>query len=273
VVILTRRRPVPAAFPRHVYWDGKSGGAWTEELNGADAVVNVTGESIAARPWTAQRKRTLASSRVEPTAALVAAIELATTRPPLLINASGVAYYGDTGDQEVAEEAPPGLDFLARLVVEWEATARRAQGLGTRVVLMRQGIVLSSDGGVLPLLSLPFRLFLGGIIGSGNQWIPWVHLDDVIGLYRFAINHADATGPINVTAPEAATNRELSAALARTLGRPSWVPVPAAGMRLLLREMADVVLTGQRVVPAAAQRLGYTFREPTLSHALMRELG
>jgi uncharacterized protein (TIGR01777 family) len=200
-------------------------------------------------------------------------MERARHRPTLLINASGVNYYGDTGDQLVTEQHPPGNDFLARLVVEWESAARRAEQLGARVVLMRQGIILAPGGGVLPILALPFRFFLGGIIGSGDQWISWVHIDDVIGLYRFAIEHAEAAGPINVTAPEAATNSELSAAVGRTLGRPAWVPVPAVGLRFLLGEQADMVITGQRVLPAAAQQLGYVFREPTLSHALGRALG
>jgi len=272
VVILSRGTPSPA-YPRHMPWDGKSLGAWADEVASADAVVNLAGASIAARAWTAQRKRTLYSSRMEPTSALVRAIERADPRPPLLISASAVGYYGDTGDETVAENHPPGTDFLAGLVVEWEAAAQNAAELGTRVVLIRQGIVLGPGGGALPALALPFRLFMGGTIGSGKQWVSWVHIDDVVGLYRFAIDRPDVVGPINATAPVPVTNRELAAALGRALGRPSWLPVPAAPVRVVLGGLGDAILTGQRVIPAAAQRLGYAFREPELGRALRRALG
>ena len=276
VVVLARGTSSPATAPsalRRVQWDGQSLGDWIAEFEGADAIINLAGVSIAARPWSAARKRLLRSSRIEPTSALVGAIRRTARRPPLLINASAVGFYGDTMDETVGEGHAPGTDFLARLVVDWEAAARGAIELGTRVVLMRQGIILGPGGGALPLLALPFRLFVGGTIGSGKQWVSWIHINDVVGLYRFAIDRPDVAGPVNVTAPTPVTNRELAAAIARALGRPSWISVTAVVLRLALGGLGDAILTGQRVIPMAAQRLGYAFREPELGRALRRALG
>jgi uncharacterized protein (TIGR01777 family) len=256
-----------------VVWDGRSIGEWAAELEDADAVINLSGQSIMSGRWNEERKRALLTSRTEPTAAIVGALKRARRRPRVLVNASAVGYYGDRGDEPVTESDPPGGDFLARLVVEWEQVAERASELGVRVCLMRIGIVLGPGGGALAQLALPFRFFLGGYIGSGKQWISWVHVDDVVGLFRFAIEREDASGPINVTAPEPATNRELAHALGSAMGRPSWLPVPSFALRVALGELADQILVGQRALPAAALRLGYAFRHPSLDLALRGALG
>jgi uncharacterized protein len=270
VVVLSRTlgRGGEAHGPRRVVWDGRSVGAWAAELEDADAVINLSGESVMDGRWSEERKRALVASRVEPTTAIVGAIKRAQNRPGVLVNASAVGYYGDKGDQPVTESDPPGNDFLARLVVEWEQAAMQAVVLGVRVCTMRIGIVLGPGGGALAQLALPFRFFLGGYVGSGKQWISWVHIDDVVGLFRFAVERADATGAINVTAPEPATNRQLAQTLGSVLGRPSWVPAPAFALRIVLGELAESLLVGQRVLPAAAQQLGYRFQHPALESAL-----
>lgn len=273
-VVLSRSRRSPAGAPgsRSIAWDGRTLGDWADEIDGADAIVNFAGESIAQGRWNAERKRSLRASRVEPTAVLVQAIERARRRPAVLANASAVGYYGDRGDETVTERDPPGSDFLARLVIDWEAAAQRAADLGVRVVLLRQGVVLGSGGGALPRITLPFRLFVGGPIGSGMQWVSWVHIEDVVGLFRLAIDCPDANGPMNVTAPEPVRYRDFAAAVGRALGRPSWLPVPPLGLRAALGELAEALLAGQRACPAVAQRLGYTFREADLDRALHRAL-
>lgn len=277
VVVLSRSsRPARRApEARYVLWDGRTLGEWAGELDGAGAVVNFAGESIARWWWSAQRKQVLRASRIEPTAVLVAAMERATRRPAVLANASAVGYYGDRGDDPLTEEAPSGTDFLARLAADWEEAASRAADLGVRVVRLRIGLVLGPGGGALPALTLPFRLFLGGPLGSGAQWVSWVHLDDVVGLFCLAIERADIAGPMNVTAPEPVPYRELAATIGRGLGRPSWLPVPGLALRVLLGELGGVLLTGQRALPAVAQRHGYPFRqaalEPALRQALVRD--
>ena len=226
VVVLSRSRPTLSVKPgpRFVTWDGQTLAEWASEVDGADAIVNFSGESIAGARWTAKRKRLLRSSRIEPTAVLVDAIAAATDRPGVLVNASAVGYYGDRGEETVMEDTAPGTDFLARLVVDWEAAALRAVDLGTRTVVLRMGVVIGPGGGALDRLVMPFRWFVGGPIGFGNRWLPWIHIDDVVGLFRFALEREDVSGPINAVAPEPATYRDLAVAIGRALGRPSWCP-------------------------------------------------
>jgi uncharacterized protein len=272
VVVLSRSaRPRGAAQPRYVAWNGRALDDWTAEIDGADAVVNFAGASVASGRWTSARKHRLRASRIEPTAALVAAMRAATRRPATFINMSAVGFYGDCGQRFVTEEAPSGEGFLAQLVVDWEATARPAIDLGVRTVFPRTGVVLGSQG-ALPLMALPFRLWVGGPIGSGKQWVPWVHTDDVVGLLRFALDHPEVEGPMNVAAPQPARNRELAAAIGHALGRPSWLPVPSLALQLVLGELSSAILTGQRVVPSVAQRLGYEFRQPSLLPAVRAAL-
>lgn len=282
VVVLSRRAlddeergahasPRLAAATRR--WDGRTLGPWADEIDGAHAVINLAGESIAEKRWTPGRKRVLLASRIEPTRALVAAIEHAARRPAVLVNMSAVGYYGHRGGELLTEEEPPGTDFLAALVVDWEEAARQAEGLGVRVVLARTGVVLGKGGGALPRLALPFRLFVGGPIGSGREWFPWVHLDDVIGLLRFVLERPEASGPINLVAPEPVTMADFAEAVGRVLRRPSWLPVAWFALRLVLGEIADALMVSQRVVPARAQQLGFEFRQPALLGALQSAVG
>jgi hypothetical protein len=230
-------------------------------------VVNLAGEPIAGKRWTRAQKTRLRSSRIDTTRTIVQAIADAQRKPRLLLNASAVGYYGPRGDEEVSETEPPGNDFLAGLCREWEAEALRAEPHGVAVVRLRTGIVLGKGGGALAKMIPPFKLFVGGPLGSGRQWMPWIHLDDEVGLIEHLLAPG-AGGTVNATAPEPARMKEFCAALGNALGRPSWAPVPGFVLRAAFGEMADVLLTGQRAVPAEAQRRGYRFRFPTLPEAL-----
>ena len=266
-VTIVSREPgrVPA---RAIGWDGLR-----TAIPETDAIVNLAGESIASGRWTAARKAASRSSRVEATRALVDAAATASPRPKVLVNASGVGYYGAHGDEPLDETAAAGTDFLARLCVEWEAEARRAEALGVRVVVVRLGVVLAPDGGALSAMLLPFRAGLGGPIGGGRQWISWVHRDDVVGLLREAVGNTEYAGPVNATSPNPVTNRDFARALGRALHRPTVLPVPGIGLRLLMGEMATMLLTGQRVLPKVAERLGYAWQQPELPEALERCVG
>jgi len=251
---------VPA---RAVGWD-----ALRAIMPETDAIVNLAGDSIAGARWTRARKAEIRGSRVEGTRALVDALGAAEPRPKLLVSASAVGYYGDRGDEPLDETASPGTDFLARVCVEWEAEARRAEAFGARVVLLRLGIVLAPDGGALSAMLLPFRAGLGGPLGGGGQWMSWVHRDDVVGLIGEALANDVYVGPVNATAPNPVTNKEFTRALARALHRPAVLPVPGFGLHLLLGEMAAMLLTGQRALPRVAERHGYVWRQPELPAAL-----
>jgi uncharacterized protein (TIGR01777 family) len=233
-----------------------------------EAVVNLAGEPIAGGRWTSERKAAIRDSRVQGTRRLVEALDAAARRPRVLVNASAIGWYGDRGDEPLDERAGPGEGFLAEVCRDWEAEALRAEPLGVRVVRLRIGIVLAPDGGALARMLPPFRAFVGGRLGSGRQWMSWVHRDDVVGLLRAAIASEEYRGPVNATAPRPVTNREFTETLARVLGRPAIVSVPALGLRLALGEMAEMLLAGQRVFPAAAERAGYRFRFTDLATAL-----
>jgi uncharacterized protein (TIGR01777 family) len=265
----------PARLPRAwrgrvqaIQWDGLSVGEWARGLEGADAVINLAGENIAARRWSAARKQRLLNSRVLATRAIVDACARCAKVPRMLLNASAVGFYGDAGDAAVDEFSPTGEDFLASVCKAWEAEAKPAEALGARVVLLRLGVVLGSGGGALKKMALPFKLFAGGPLGSGAQWLSWVHLDDVVGAVIFALSKESLAGPVNVTAPAALRNRDFSAALARALGRPSWAPAPAFALRAALGEMADMLLTGQRASPRRLMEAGYRFKHESLDEAL-----
>ena len=253
---------------RLVEWQSEAGGAWADQLNGIDGIVNLAGEPIAGRRWTPAQKARIRDSRVHATTALVDAMQRLPRAPSVLINASAVGYYGPHGDEVLDESAPAGEGFLAEVCHAWELAARRAESLGVRVVRLRFGIVLADDGGALAKMQPPFQYFLGGPLGSGRQWLSWIHREDVIGLIRWALTRSQAAGAINATAPEPATMRDFADALGRAMHRPSWLPAPAFALRILLGEMSEMLLTGQRVAPAAAQRLGYTFAHPSLDGAL-----
>lgn len=241
---------------------------WQAAVRGADAVINLAGESIADGRWTPGRKEALRRSRVATTSSLVDACTAVDERPRVFISASAVGYYGATGDEPLDESAPAGDDFLAQLCVAWESEARRAEGLGMRLVIPRIGVVLGEGGGALERMVLPFRMFVGGPMGSGKQWLSWVHRQDVISILIEALTNEKMSGPVNAVAPDPRTMSDFSKALGAALRRPSWIPVPAFALRLGLGEMAEMLLTGQRVVPAAAEAAGYRFHYRSLGDAL-----
>lgn len=254
---------------RAVTWHPDGGtGPWAQEIDGADAVINLAGESITGRRWRAAHKQRILDSRVRATRSLASAIRAAARPPQVFVSGSAVGYYGPRGDELVAEETPPGDDFLARVCVQWEAEARAANS-HTRVVCVRTGIVLERDGGALPQMLPPFRFGAGGPVGSGRQYWPWIHRQDWIELVRFAIHTPAAAGPLNGTAPNPVTNAEFARTLGRVLRRPAVVPAPGVALKLLLGEMAGpLLLSGQRAVPARAQALGLAFRFTHLEEAL-----
>lgn len=269
VVVLTRRAVKEGAlFPPPVTirrWSPREP-LRPSLLAGADAVVNLAGASIARR-WTQAAKREILSSRTETTAALVKAMQASSSPPRVLVNASAVGYYGPRGDEFVTETDPPGEDFLARVCREWEAAATAAEAAGVRVVRLRIGLVLGR-GGALARMSLPFRFFVGGPIGSGKQWMPWIHIDDLTGLIRFALEEDSLRGAVNGTAPNPVRNRDFARTLGRVLRRPALLPAPAFALRLVFGEMAEMLLTGQRAIPKAALAAGFRFRFTELEPAL-----
>jgi uncharacterized protein (TIGR01777 family) len=279
VLVLTRREPAEArGLPegvRAARWDPRRPDAgWASELRGAGAVINLAGVNVGGL-WTPGRRRAILDSRLSATGALVEAMAAlpAGERPAALINASGVDYYGERGDEALDEGSPPGDSaLLARVCGSWEAAARRAEPLGVRVVLMRTGLVLSPDSLSLRLMALPFRLFAGGPHGSGRQWVSWIHLADVVGLYLLAAREGTVVGPMNVVAPEPVRNAELAAEIGRALHRPSWLRAPALLLRLVLRRQAEVLLVGHRVEPKVALAHGYQYRYPSLAKALANSL-
>ena len=263
----------PAAAGFDVPWNpatGDLGGAAV----GADAVVNLAGGSIAGGRWTQVRKKVLRASRVETTRTLVGALAKMAARPRVLLSASATGYYGNRGDEILTEDSGPGNDFLASISKEWEFEARKAEALGIRVVLLRFGVILAKHGGALPQMMLPFRLFAGGRIGSGRQWMPWVTLQDAVGVVRFALENEAVNGPLNVVAPQAVQNAEFTRTLAKVMHRPAIFPAPAFALRLLLGEMADaLLLASQRAVPGVLEKLGFRFQHPNLEPALSAVLG
>ena len=244
---------------------GELGGAAV----GADAVVNLAGASIADGRWTAARKQLLLASRVDTTRALVRALSQMAARPRVFFSASGIGYYGSCGDQVLTEDSPQGRDFLSHLGQEWEAEAAKTEALGIRVVRGRFGVILAKHGGALPRMIRPFLWGLGGRIGSGEQWMSWVTLPDVVAVLRFALENGTVRGPVTVVSPQPVRNAGFTNVLAKTLHRPALFPAPAFALRLLLGEMADeLLLSSQRVLPAQLEKLGYRFLYPELATAL-----
>jgi uncharacterized protein (TIGR01777 family) len=244
------------------------GGPWASAIDGADALINLSGESLSGQRWTPQRKTQIRDSRIIPTRSLVAALASVAAPPPVFISGSAIGYYGASGADVKTEDAAPGDDFLAHICIEWEAEARKAERPGVRVVLLRTGVVLEQSGGALPEMLRPFRMFVGGKVGSGRQYMSWIHRIDWIEMVRWIVETPAVTGPINATAPEPVTSRQFARALGRALRRPSLVPAPGFALRLMFGEMADsLLLSGQRVLPAKARSLGFHFRYPTIEQA------
>jgi uncharacterized protein (TIGR01777 family) len=275
VVLLTRR---PAAAGERfadctvVEGDPMQAGPWMDAVADCDAVINLAGEGIFNRRWSDTFKALLRDSRVKSTEHVVQALAKNPRTPTgtakVLANASAIGYYGFHKDEELDEGSPPGDDFLAQACVEWERAARAAESAGVRVVVVRIGVVLDKSGGALAKLLTPFKLFAGGPAGSGNQWMSWIHNDDLAGLFLLALDNSRAGGPLNATAPRPVTNRDFGKALGRALSRPSFMPTPAFALRLMLGEVADIITEGQKVLPRKALELGYAFRFPELDAAL-----
>lgn len=256
-----------------VQWDAKSAQGWGSLADGAGAIVNLAGESIAGegfppQRWTAERKRRIRDSRVNAGKAIVEAISAAQNKPAVLIQSSAVGYYGTHGDQDITEESTAGSDFLGQICKEWEASTDAVEKMGVRRCLIRTGLVLSSNGGVLPQMALPFRLFAGGPIGSGKQQIPWIHLDDHIAAIRFLIDNPSASGVFNLSAPNPLSNADFGRAIGRALGRPYWLPTPGFAFKIAFGELSMLLLEGQRAVPKRLQEMGFQFKYPEAEAAL-----
>lgn len=274
--VVLSRRPEAAKnlFPRAqvLPWEPESGPPPAEALEGVDAVFNLAGESVAGGRWTEQRKERIRRSRIEGTRNLVSAIEAKKKRPRALVSISAVGYYGSRGDEVLTESAKPGMDFLAEVCVAWEAEANRATALGVRVVTPRVGVVLGKDGGALARMLPPFKLGLGGRLGNGRHWMPWIHINDLIEILLFA-GKFKIFGVLNAVAPTPVMNREFTRALAAALHKPAIFPVPAFALRLMFGELATVLLASQRVVPEVAIKSGIRFKYTSLRTALEEILG
>ncbi|HEX8802680.1 MAG TPA: TIGR01777 family oxidoreductase [Acidimicrobiales bacterium] len=271
-------RPVvrrPSDEPGAVRWDPAAGEIDAAGLEGLDAVVHLAGAGIGDRRWTAARKQEILSSRTRGTGLLARTLAGLDRPPAVLLSGSAVGVYGDRGDEELTEASPPGEGFVADVVRAWEAAAAPAAEAGIRTVFLRSGLVLAGHGGILPRMALPFRLGVGGRLGSGKQWLSWISIDDEVAAIRFLASAQEVSGPVDLVAPGAVTNAELTAVMGRVLHRPTLVPVPAVGLRLALgREMADQLLfISQRVRPAVLTGAGFTFRHPDLETALRAVLG
>lgn len=271
VTVLTRtpnrHRNLPPGV-QAVGWDARTSQGWGALVEEADAIVNLAGAGIADGRWTRARKQLILESRINAGKAVVEAVEAAGKRPQALIQASAVGYYGPRGDEILTEEAAPGSDFLAQVCVRWEASTQAVETLGLRRAVIRTGVVLSTRGGALPRLLLPFRFFVGGPLGSGQQRFPWIHIDDQVGAIRFLIENSAARGPFNLAAPNPPTNKEFVQQLGQALGRPALLPVPGLALKLLFGEMATVLLDGQRAAPRALEAAGFTFAHPEAGPAL-----
>lgn len=271
VVVLSRRAAAAGDLPpgvRVLPWNGRDAAGWGEVVDGAAALVNLAGEPIAGGRWTAARKQRIVASRQQACAALLAAVRAARTRPEVLLQASAVGFYGDRAEEILDEESAPGSGFLAETTVAWERASAPFEALAVRRVLVRTGIVLARDGGALPRILLPLRFGVGGALGSGRQWMPWIHLEDEVAALLWLLERRDLAGPFNLTAPHPATNAELTREAARRLGRPAVLRVPEWALRSILGELAEAVLGSQRALPRRLLASGFRFRYPELAPAL-----
>ncbi|MCB0196292.1 MAG: TIGR01777 family oxidoreductase [Anaerolineae bacterium] len=271
VSILSRKSLKPAWMSSQVtflQWDGKTAKGWGNHLEAVDAVVNLAGAGIADARWTDERKQLIVDSRIEPGQAIVEAFATTENKPQVLIQASAIGYYGPDEEKTFTETDGPGDDFMADVCVQWEAVTQPVEAMGVRRVIIRTGVVFDPKGGALPKLSMPFKFFAGGPLGNGRQWVSWIHYADEVGAILFLIENEAARGPINLTAPQPVRNNELAQAIGRALGRPALMPAPGLAVKLLVGEMSEAVLKGQRVIPAALQQLGYAFTYPQIDPAL-----
>ncbi len=270
LVLLVRKIP-SKSFLANVsisLWDGRTVSDWCRHIDEAETIINLAGEPIGHKRWNESQKKEIVGSRINATRAIVEAVNAADRRPRLLINASAIGFYGDRGDSLIDESAAAGKGFLAETCVKWEKEALAASSANTRVVLMRTGVVLDKDGGALARMAAPFKLFAGGPPGSGKQWVSWIHRQDVIRAIDFIIANPKLTGPVNITAPEPVTMRQLSAYLGEAMGRPSWVTVPEFVIKGMLGEMSELVLSSQRILPKKLMEAGFSFTYTKVNDAL-----
>ncbi len=276
-VIALSRNPARHTFPKGVRgekWDSKTAVGWGHLADGAEAIVNLAGAPIAGTGllpsrWTEERKHRIRQSRIDAGTAVTEAIAAASHKPKVLIQSSGADYYGDVqSDQIITEAAPNGSGFLADVTVAWEASTAAVEAMGVRRVIIRSGIVLSLESGALPITVLPFKFFAGGPLGSGQQWWPWIHLEDEVRAIRFLIENETAVGPYNLCAPTPLKNKDFAKVIGRVMNRPAIMPVPAFALKLALGEIAAIVLDGRRAIPEKLQADGFTFNYPEAEAAL-----
>lgn len=276
VVVLSRSASRPANLPAAVRverWDGRSAAGWSQWIDASTALVNLAGAGIADSRWSEQRKREIVESRVNAGKAVMEAVRAAAAKPAVLVQASAVGYYGSRGNELLTEQSQPGRDFLANVCVDWERSTEDVEALGVRRAVIRTGIVLSDEGGALPRMLLPFKFFAGGKLGSGQQYFPWIHMDDQVGAMRFLIDTPQASGPFNLAAPNPPTNAAFVKAVGQALGKPSAVPAPSFALKAAFGEMSTVLLDGQRAEPKRLLDLGYRFRFTDPVAALKDALG
>jgi len=281
VIVLSRNPASAPEFPAGValqMWDAETIDGWAHLLEGAEAIINLAGASLAGEGffpsrWTPQRRERILQSRLKAGQAVVAAVGAAELKPRVLVQASAMGYYGGKGNDPVDESAGPAKEFLSDVVVQWEASTAPVESMGVRRVILRTGLVLDAEGGALSRLLLPFKLFAGGPMGSGKQYYSWIHLADLVKSVRFLMAHEDASGPFNLTTPRPITNAEMGKAIGRVLRRPYYMPVPAFAMRAVFGEVATVVLDGRAVVPAKLNQLGFTFDYTDIDEALTDLIG
>jgi uncharacterized protein len=270
VIVLTRNpRQVPGlpATVQQVKWDAQSADGWGELADGATAIVNLAGESLAEGRWSEERKKSIYASRMNAGKAVMEAVTAAATKPKVVVQPSGTGYYGPHQDEIITEASGPGSDFLAQVCFDWEASTAAVERMGVRRVVTRSGIVLSNQGGAWPRIVLPFKLFAGGPIGSGKQYWPWIHLDDEVGAIRFLLENDAASGVFNFCTPTPFTNKEFAQRLGKVMGRPAFFPVPSIALKTIFGEMSTVLLDGQRVIPQRLQELGYPYKFSTAEAA------
>ena len=271
---LSRRARQPdATFARWFAWDTLGQPLPAEALEGVDAVVHLAGEPVGEGRWNDEKKKRIRDSRVEGTRAMVNAMRASSQRPAVFVSASATGFYGDRGDELLREDAPPGSTFLAEVCTAWEHASAPAAELGIRLVQPRIGIVLAREGGMFPKAVLPFKLGLGGRLGPGTQYFPWIHIDDVVGILQFALANVALHGPVNLVAPHPVTNRELTETLARTLHRPAFMAVPQFALDVMLGELGKATVESVRASAEKITGLGYAFSHPVLGPALLSLVG